>query len=153
MFGAFRRGPASVVRPAVITYTSSNVLQTCRRPLQLNISGKALLRILQPSHVRALSTASQFYRYDLGQVAKDVPGEAVGTASSTIPGDGRPKEDGLVTSFAELAERNMVAKTVVDTLTKDMRLETMTEVQSLTINESLKGGDMYVGTSSSSVIT
>ena len=36
----------------------------------------------------------------------------------------------------------MVCPTVVKTLVEDMRLETMTQVQSLTINETLKGGDV-----------
>lgn len=49
---------------------------------------------------------------------------------------------GPVTKFKDLAERGMVCQTVVDTITKDMGLETMTQVQSLTMNESLKGKDM-----------
>ncbi|KAL9117723.1 MAG: hypothetical protein Q9187_005739 [Circinaria calcarea] len=49
---------------------------------------------------------------------------------------------GPVTRFRELAERGMVSPTVVKTLTEDMRLETMTQVQSLTINETLKGIDV-----------
>ena len=51
-------------------------------------------------------------------------------------------EHGPVTKFKELAQRGMVCKTVVDTITRDMGLETMTPVQSLTINESLKGIDV-----------
>ena len=49
---------------------------------------------------------------------------------------------GPITKFKELAERGLVCQTVVDTLTKDMGLETMTEVQSKTINETLKGIDV-----------
>lgn len=49
---------------------------------------------------------------------------------------------GPVTKFKDLAEQGLVSRTVVDTLTKDMGLETMTQVQSLTLNESLKGTDM-----------
>ena len=51
---------------------------------------------------------------------------------------------GPVTKFQQLADRGMVSPTVVKTLTQDMRLETMTQVQSLTINETLKGIDVYV---------
>ncbi|MCJ1439225.1 hypothetical protein MMC27_008616 [Xylographa pallens] len=47
-----------------------------------------------------------------------------------------------VTKFQELAERKMVSATVVQTITQDMKLETMTQVQSLTINETLKGIDV-----------
>ena len=50
---------------------------------------------------------------------------------------------GPVTKFKDLATQGLVCQTVVDTITNDMRLETMTQVQSLTLNESLKGTDMY----------
>lgn len=49
---------------------------------------------------------------------------------------------GPVTRFKELAERGMVCDTIVRTITDDMGLETMTQVQSLTINETLKGVDV-----------
>ena len=49
---------------------------------------------------------------------------------------------GPVTKFKDLAEQGLVCRTIVDTITDDMRLETMTQVQSLTLNESLKGIDM-----------
>ena len=54
----------------------------------------------------------------------------------------RPTNHGLVTKFKELAERGMVSGTVIDTLTRQMGLETMTHVQTLTINEILKGHDV-----------
>ncbi|KAL8721103.1 MAG: hypothetical protein Q9225_002126 [Loekoesia sp. 1 TL-2023] len=49
---------------------------------------------------------------------------------------------GPVTKFRELGERKMVCPTIVRTLTEGLGLETMTQVQSLTINETLKGGDV-----------
>lgn len=63
------------------------------------------------------------------------------------PSDAQSNQDvnyGPVTKFKELGDRNLVCKTVVDTLTHSMGMETMTQVQSMTINESLKGLDMYV---------
>ena len=56
----------------------------------------------------------------------------------------RPPTDAPVTRFAELHERNLVCRTVVRTLTSEMGLDTMTEVQSKTISETLKGLDVYV---------
>ena len=56
----------------------------------------------------------------------------------------RPPTDAPVTRFADLHERNLVCRTVVRTLTSEMGLDTMTEVQSKTINETLKGLDVYV---------
>lgn len=50
----------------------------------------------------------------------------------------------LPTRFAELGERNILPRNLVENLTKHMKLETMTEVQRRTILESVKGGDMFV---------
>lgn len=49
---------------------------------------------------------------------------------------------GRVTKFHQLADLNMVSPVIINTLTKGMGLETMTQVQSLTINETLKGIDV-----------
>ena len=49
---------------------------------------------------------------------------------------------GPVTKFQELADRQLVSPVLVKTLLEDMKLETMTEVQSLTINQTLKGKDV-----------
>jgi ATP-dependent RNA helicase MSS116 len=49
---------------------------------------------------------------------------------------------GLVTTFDDLATRGFVHQNVVNTLTKEMGLHTMTEVQTRTINEALNGSDM-----------
>lgn len=65
--------------------------------------------------------------------------------SQTPPSDqqiNRVVQHGPVTKFKELVERGMVCQTVVDTITKAMGLETMTEVQSMTISQSLNGKDM-----------
>ncbi|KAF2403792.1 DEAD-domain-containing protein [Trichodelitschia bisporula] len=50
-------------------------------------------------------------------------------------------DDGLASTFAELGERELVNQNIIQTITK-MGLETMTEVQKLTINEALQGDDM-----------
>ena len=65
--------------------------------------------------------------------------------SQTPPSDqqiNRAVQHGPVTKFKDLVERGMVCRTVVDTITKVMGLETMTEVQSMTISQSLNGKDM-----------
>lgn len=48
----------------------------------------------------------------------------------------------IIKTFAELGERGLVSGTIIDTITKTMGLETMTVVQSMTINETLKGIDV-----------
>ena len=65
--------------------------------------------------------------------------------SQTPPSDKQIKSavlHGPVTKFKDLEDRGMVCKTVVNTITSVMGLETMTEVQSRTISQSLQGQDM-----------
>lgn len=47
-----------------------------------------------------------------------------------------------VTMFQELIDNNMVHPNVVEQVTKKMGHQTMTEVQSMTINQALQGTDM-----------
>ncbi|TKA34368.1 hypothetical protein B0A50_00350 [Salinomyces thailandicus] len=47
-----------------------------------------------------------------------------------------------ITRFDELEKNNIVHPNVIRTLTKDMGLETLTDVQQATINEALKGTDI-----------
>lgn len=59
--------------------------------------------------------------------------------------DAAPEQSTLIdpiTRFDELETRNIVHRNVVSTLTGEMGLETMTEVQTRTINEALKGQDV-----------
>ncbi|KAF2432896.1 DEAD-domain-containing protein [Tothia fuscella] len=51
-------------------------------------------------------------------------------------------EHELVTDFAQLAAKGMVNENIIGTITRQMGLETMTEVQSATIHEGLKGNDI-----------
>lgn len=55
-----------------------------------------------------------------------------------------PRPLGKITKFQELADQGLVSSQVIDTITQRMGIETMTEVQTLTVNETLKGIDMYV---------
>jgi hypothetical protein len=63
-----------------------------------------------------------------------------------LPGDvvDPSQQGGLITSFRQLSDHGMVCDTLVDTLTKDMGLVTMTPVQSRAIAEALKGVDVWV---------
>ncbi|KAJ9286023.1 putative ATP-dependent RNA helicase mss116, mitochondrial [Paecilomyces variotii] len=47
-----------------------------------------------------------------------------------------------ITEFEDLAARQLVSPKIIDNITKGMNIKTMTEVQSLTINETLKGDDV-----------
>jgi ATP-dependent RNA helicase MSS116 len=50
--------------------------------------------------------------------------------------------DGPVTRFADLAKRGLVHPAIIKTITDKMKLETMTDVQTRTINEALSGVDV-----------
>lgn len=52
------------------------------------------------------------------------------------------QDDGLITRFDELETRQIIHPNITRRLTGDMGLETMTEVQQKTLNETLKGTDM-----------
>ncbi|KAL4934457.1 P-loop containing nucleoside triphosphate hydrolase protein [Aspergillus undulatus] len=52
------------------------------------------------------------------------------------------ESDELGSRFKELAEKGIVSESLVRTLTQNMRLENMTDVQRLTIPETVKGGDV-----------
>lgn len=91
---------------------------------------------------RRIRSSAEATAHELGDVndhhqnvTHNVPRHSI---SSAFP---KP-ENGPVTMFRELVEREMVDGTIVETLIKDMGLETMTPVQSLTINETLKGVDV-----------
>jgi ATP-dependent RNA helicase MSS116, mitochondrial len=62
-------------------------------------------------------------------------------AAQRAPSDEGP-EIPIANTFEDLRTHGLVNTVLVDTLTRDMRLETMTEVQSKTIRESLSGADM-----------
>ncbi|TKA82081.1 hypothetical protein B0A49_00234 [Cryomyces minteri] len=60
---------------------------------------------------------------------------------SKTTGDGAAAQS-PITKFHELQSRGLVHQNVVRTITDEMKLETMTDVQTATINEALKGTDI-----------
>ena len=146
MLTALRRGSTSVARPLLSASRSTarvrSLLDNQTHHISLSITGRPsacrTFAVLSPWRQRA-SEAMAF------EEEEDVVNEQATHASPpSARQDSQAAEYGPVTKFQELGDRRLVCKTVVDTLTRDMRLETMTDVQSLTINESLKGLDMYV---------
>ena len=144
MLSAIRRGSTfgkalSALKPHSFQNAIDRHLISCRshQPLQLKLP------------IRALHSSSQRRRYanavaeddeDFAEVdvenelnSQKPPPDAITTKSSG---------NGFITKFQDLADKKLVSPVVVQTLTKTMGLETMTEVQSLTINETLKGIDV-----------
>ncbi len=56
--------------------------------------------------------------------------------------EGRVEGDNYVTKFDELGSKNLVHRKIVANLTEGMNLVTMTDVQSETINRTLRGEDV-----------
>jgi ATP-dependent RNA helicase MSS116 len=123
MFGAARRCPATLSR--TLAPISTRALRT---PL---LQTSSVLRIpLQTSRLANVSISGFHHSAKWQQIA------AAEEAAESI------REDGPVTEFQELANRGLVHPNLINTITKQMRLTTMTDVQTRTINEALSGVDM-----------
>ncbi|KAH0541456.1 hypothetical protein FGG08_004065 [Glutinoglossum americanum] len=55
---------------------------------------------------------------------------------------GEATDHGPIAQFQQLADQGLVNRNIIQTITKELRLETMTEVQSMTIRDSLSGHDI-----------
>ncbi|KAL9127059.1 MAG: hypothetical protein Q9217_003988 [Psora testacea] len=144
---AVRRGSASAVTKS-LTYLSSPSI--CLRSLRASKHEKRPIQYIFPILPRAFGTSWQWRRQAAAAAALEEE-EAIEDDIAQQANAPRPHPEsqinarvdiGPVTKFKELAEHGIVCQTVVDTLTRDMGLETMTQVQSLTINETLKGIDV-----------
>ena len=122
MFGAVRRCPATLARNLASVST-----RTLRTPLTHNSS---VLRIpLQSARLQNVSFAGFHNSATRWQ-------QEAQEAEQSI------EEDGPVTEFKDLATRGLVHPNLIRTITNQMKLTTMTDVQTRTINEALSGVDM-----------
>ena len=145
MLNIARRGPSSVAK----SLSSLSIYSRCSRPAPTRYLQQRLPRTVCPILARPLGSSSQWRRSAAASAAEedeaiegDIEQEVFSQAPPSDAETRQAVQYGPVTKFKDLAERGMVCQTVVDTITKAMRLENMTQVQSLTINESLKGNDM-----------
>ena len=129
MFNALRRGPTSI---AQLTRLPSSIPRSIPRIQQ------SLRCYGNPNIVaRAFSSKAPLRQHAAARVVE--------AEIEQTPSDNPTKEairHGPVTQFQELSDRSMVCDTLVKTITRNMGLETMTQVQSMTINETLKGIDV-----------
>lgn len=125
MFGAVRRCPATLARNLASVST-----RTLRTPLTHNSS---VLRIpLQSARLQNVSFAG----FHNSATRWQQEAQEAQEAQQSI------EEDGPVTEFKELATRGLVHPNLIRTITNQMKLTTMTDVQTRTINEALSGVDM-----------
>lgn len=145
MLNIVRRGPASTVPSSLFRSISLRCIRTTQaRDVQQYIS-----RGTYAIAPRPFGTSTKWRQFAAAATAHEdeaIQSEVEQTLSRNEPPSNaqtkRPTNYGPVTHFKELAERGMVSETVIDTITRQMGLETMTHVQTLTINEILKGQDV-----------
>jgi ATP-dependent RNA helicase MSS116 len=125
MFGALRRCPATLSR----NFSTAAICSSSLRASSFRAT--SALRI-PSSRIANVTTAGFHHSAKWQQIA---------AAEADADGE-TPSSDGLVTEFSELATRGLVHPNVINTITKQMRLTTMTDVQTRTINEALSGVDM-----------
>jgi ATP-dependent RNA helicase MSS116 len=125
MFGAFRRCPATLSRSLSSATAASRALRLplTRTPTTLRIPATRLANA---------SFAGFHHSAKWQQVAAQEQTDANEAAHG----------EGLVTEFQELADRGIVHPNIINTITKQMRITTMTDVQTRTINEALSGVDV-----------
>ncbi len=144
ILGAVRRG--SILAPRVLRATSSTPLRSSKSFCSLLRSSNSVSRLAAASIPHFQTT-----RWQSNSAAALAEEEAVeGEIENEINAQHPPSDfeinqkihQGPITKFQELADRNLVHKNVVETIVSGMKIETMTEVQSMTINETLKGADV-----------
>ena len=148
MFNVVRRAPSSIARSS----SSFPAFSRYSRPVNVREGQRCLPRLVSLRTAKSPLSHSAWRQSPAPAAVEDeaVEGEIEQEVfSQAPPSDEQLNQNarqvarhGPVTKFAELAERGMVCQAVVDTITKRMGLETMTEVQSKTISISLKGQDM-----------
>ncbi|KAG4413646.1 hypothetical protein IFR04_013224 [Cadophora malorum] len=135
MFSVCRRGPASisrVLRP--LPSTTTRIPST--RPSTLSLSLQTSSRV--PLEARWLHVSSQLRNY--AATAEKDYGDLHPASTGGSPA--MPHEARDVTKFQELIDHEMVHANVVEQITKRMGHHTMTDVQSLTINQGLQSTDI-----------
>lgn len=152
MLNIARRGPSSVTKSL---FSLSSTFSRCSTPIHTRGQHQWLSPSL-PTVIKSFRSGGEWRRQrekrrQLFASSAVAEGEAVEgeieheAFSQTPPSDKQIKSavrDDPVTKFKDLEDRGMVCKTVVNTITGVMGLETMTEVQSRTISQSLEGQDM-----------
>ncbi|KAI9642160.1 hypothetical protein NHQ30_008962 [Ciborinia camelliae] len=120
MFSACRRGPASISR--ALRAVPSTIRIPSTRPSTLSlISQKTSIPALESRWLHVSSTLQ---------------------SQSAAPKASGAQEDKVINRFDELLTHGLVHPNVINEITQTMKLETMTEVQTMTINQGLQGTDI-----------
>lgn len=124
MLGAVRRfGVAQALKAPV---SRSLIARSTPQPLKWQPSSRtaALPQIYRSFHVSSSLRSAQ------------------AAEAQTVDTESTPTD--RITEFADLAKNGLIDPKIISTITRGMKITTMTDVQSMTINETLRGDDVYV---------
>jgi len=123
MFNVCRRGAAPLSQRIAVSATRFAV---CKHSILSLSTGNLNQRATIP--FRSFHSSHLQRQYDAA-------------AAQSIP-EGLREEGELITKFQDLADQGLVHNNVIDRIVKGMGYENMTRVQSMTINETIKGTDV-----------
>lgn len=136
MFNACRRGTASLCRVARVSTTNSGLV--ARTSIFSSLTAASTKTAIPARFFHITPTALE--RSERNNYYNPAPIEVA--ESDVIIA--RQNDVQVITQFQDLADQGHVHHHVITEITKGMGHTTMTDVQSQTINEILKGTDMYV---------
>lgn len=113
------------------TAASASLISQCRSTLPLT-------RQIVPSLSRSSAPLSRF-----ASLYKAYSTEAAVAEATPEAKEAAPTTPDIVTKFADLKQLG-IHPNLLEAITSGMQYDTMTPVQSMTINPALKGTDMYV---------
>ncbi|OCL03030.1 DEAD-domain-containing protein [Glonium stellatum] len=141
MLGALRRCPTSLPRTLSSTALTSRVLRAAAFA-----QPRAAWRPSVSISEFAVAGLHQTTRWQQNTAAYAVEAEVEQQVNASRPPSDAQIDNavanGPITNFHELESRGLVHKNVIRTITQDMGFDAMTEVQSRTINEALRGSDI-----------
>lgn len=132
MFNACRRGTASLCRVARVSATNSGLV--ARTSIFSSLSATSAKSAIPSRFFHITPTA-----LERGGYYRDGPEVQIEESDIIIA---RENDVQVITKFQDLADQGHVHHHVITEITKGMGHTTMTEVQSQTINETLKGTDV-----------
>ncbi|KAH0566458.1 hypothetical protein GP486_000128 [Trichoglossum hirsutum] len=141
-----RHGPASLGRLVTLLQSASRNSSATRlaSPFLRRESLQSFIAFRHVHNTLRLSQQAQEPLQDLQDTTDD---DARVHELPRQPETSETAHHGFVTKFRQLADQRLVDGGIIRTITEKLRFETMTEVQSLTIMDSLAGTDMQVALS------
>ncbi|KAI9871853.1 MAG: hypothetical protein M1830_002375 [Pleopsidium flavum] len=140
MLSAVRRGPTSLAR--VLCSTPASTALARRAFFRTSFRARSIPLISLAARQLHSTPRCRRYAYAEADVEDDVPEEV---PMRRNPSHKQPAQEiklGAITKFQELVDQKLVDERIIRPITRDMSITTMTQVQSLTIAETLKGIDV-----------